>query len=195
MITRHALAAAVLIALAGFLPHVVFADEAADIAAVEREITAEDEATEIVKKARERARKAVLASSIGQHAEQHRLAVKAANEAFRNSTAYRQYLGDEQMGEFRCVNCSSEDYLEKSHAHNEERFARVRRFEEARKEFRLEELDDESVVLHNRMRRLIDKMTDRFIEDEIDKAIEQDLKALEQELRKQRPPLEGVHDA
>ena len=191
---RNLIAATAVLVVAFWSPGIA-ADDAADIAAVEQEIAAEDEAAAFVKRARKRAEKAVRASSIGQYAEQHRLATIAANEALKTSTAYRQYLGEEQLGEFRCVNCSSDVYLEKSHAHNEERFARMRRYEDVRKELRLDELADESAILHNRIRRLIDKMTDRFIEDEINKAIEQDLRALERELRRRRPPLEGVHDA
>lgn len=176
-------------------PASLFADDAADIDAVEREIMAEDRAMEIVMRARERAEVAVRSSSIGKNVERLQAEFRTAKQEFENTEAYRQYLGSDQLGAFSCTGCSSDEYLEKSHEHNQEQHARYMRFEETRKGFRLEELSSEAGELHKRMRRLIEKMTDRFIEDEINRAKEQDMRALERELRKMRKTSTDIHDA
>lgn len=220
---RNVLAAtAIVLAVGTIAAPPSLAEEAADIEAIERELQAENRAIEIVKRARERAERAVMASSIGKEVERLQAEVKNVYAILENTEAHRQYLGsdkmdltlDEQCPHERrviveCDDCSAKEWSKKQRAddharwerrsacvdaHFAEHEARYQRFLDKREELRIDEIVDERDAAYSRMRQLIEKMTDRFIEDEINNAIEQDMNALERELRKMRKTSTDIHD-
>ena len=204
--------AAVILLVAVWLD-VALADPAADIDAVEQEIAAEDEAAAIYKRARERAVAAVAASSAGQDVANLQAALEAADAAFKKSEAYQQYLGDDKLGDLpeypwrvECPDCSFDERTKKlkdaQDAHSaavqaqlDEYEARRLHYDAAREAAGLDQMKDAIFAAQQRVLRLRKKMTDRFIEDEIIKAVEEDMKPLERELRKIRRNPDGVHDA
>ena len=154
------------------------ADDAADVEAVERELEAEAMAIELYERAVERANKAVAASSLGKKVARLWNEFWSANDAFEETRAYREYLGPDKL-EVGCFGCSDAEREAKS----AERDARLNRYHEARRSFRIAEIVEERDAAHLRMNALRNKMVLKFLADEIAKAAEQKLNDLERELR------------
>lgn len=169
------------------LPVALSAGEIDDIQAVEREIAAENEAMEIVKRARERAIKAVQASSLGVEYAGLKNALQAARAEFESSDAYTLYKSEETKKWLDPLSCLEDRCSDEEQA---QRWAEVDRridaYFAAQEQFEreTEEIRFAKERIYDQLDRLVDLMTDVFIEDEVDKAIELDLRELERSLRR-----------
>ena len=196
-----------------FPAHQTLADEAADLEAVEQELEAETIALELYKRARERAVKAVQASSLAakhdrlwevsrEALEAHKRASGETRQAWdRESAAWDMAREAEREAQIQSIGAlaeGGEDGIDaslrvmKEWQENDRTRPRAMALSEETKEFREVEnrlwreyrsASDAAFVQSERMGMMIDKMTLKFLADEIAKAVEQELGDLERELR------------
>lgn len=153
-----------------------WADEQADIKAVEEILEIEKQALEIRKRATDRANVAVNKSSLGEKCKRSHEAYAKANDDLKNSKAHREYLGEDKLE-------SPLDYKE-LRKHNEEVGRRMRAYDDARKP--VEALMDIYMALVRQCNRMKDKVFLIFLDDEIEKAVKSERKQLSRELKKMR---------
>ena len=155
------------------------AQERADVALVEEEIRAVDEALEIHERAKERARKAVLASSLGQKYQKAKDEAAKAWTALKASRAHREYLGKDKMGiGTRPLT------LEAMNSHLKERDRRREAYDMAAQKPKL--LSKRSSLLADQCEFFMKRMTSIFLDDEIERAAKKKLDGLMRELKKIR---------
>lgn len=159
--------------------HQSFADAADDLEAVERELEAEATALELYRRAVDRASKAVEESSLGQKVKKLEEEIVAIEEAFVKTRAYREWRGPDKLIAL-CLECESQIEGIGTYAEYE---ARMQRYFEARRSFRVDETLEEYETERSRMNSLRSRMVLKFLADEIAQAVEQGLGDLERELR------------
>ena len=154
---------------------------------MEREIAAQNDAFDIVRRARERAIKAVNASSLGVEHARLEDALQTATRTFESSEPVTLVRSEETRKWADPVSCIVDRCSE---AEENRRWAEINRRMEAyyaaKEQFDREMRDMRTAkeAAYDRMERLVDLMTDIFIEDEIDNAIEMELRELERSLRR-----------
>ena len=164
------------------------ADEKADIALVERELRAMDEAREIEKRAQKRAYAAVWKSSVGSKCLEHKRKYQDADKAFRQSGAFREYLGNKKIDYLEAlkrISNEAKNYgekMRKEQALEKELSRRKRAYNEANRSIKnLRSLWHEYEKLCHLW---VKKMTVIFLRQEIRAADRKKLRTLKRELEK-----------
>ena len=166
------------------------AEERADVALVEREIRAVDEAIAIHDRAKERAEKAVSLSSLGR---QYRKAKDEAAKAWKvleATRAHREYLGKDKIEDRRAFAAFSGENVEAQfEPWFTERYLaeQDRRRKEYAKASKVPKILSEKASLYAKQVALfVKKMTRIFLTDEIERAEQKKLDGLMRELKKIR---------
>ena len=169
--------AIILILCVSMLP--AWADEQADIKAVEDILEIEKQAIEIRKRARDRANVVVDGSSLGASCKKSHKTYKKALDDFNKSKAYREYLGDEKMKRLD-YNYTSRQFDK----WNKEMQRRQDAYTAAKEP--VDKFMDVFVALTKQCNRMKDKVFLIFLDDEIEKAVKSKKKHLSRELKKLR---------
>ena len=153
-----------------------WADEQADIEAVEKILKIEKEALEIRDRAGKRAKVAVRKSSLGERCRQAKAAHEEARNALKKTKEYRQYLGSEKMNdkdrpyEFDKIQKWLEEWERRREAY-EKVAASVK------------QLGKIYSQMSDQCYRMEEKVFLIFLDDEIDRAVEAKMKHLSRELK------------
>lgn len=174
--------------VSGSLISASLADEKADVARVEQEIQAVDEAIAIHDRAKERAQRAVHRSSLGKQYRAAKAEATKARKEFEASRAYQQHLGKHKLkrpqpfarsigagGDPQSELSALQDYLDETDRRRKE-------YEKASKIPEL--LSRKANVYAEKMAIYIRRMTRIFLDDEILRAEQKKLDGLRRELKK-----------
>ena len=166
------------------------AEEKADVALVEREIQAVDEAIAIHNRAKERAEKAVALSSLGQEFRTAQAGAAKAWQDLKVSRAHREYLGKDKITDQRSFAKSigeegTDPYVDwLSEKYFKEIDQRRKRYQDATKVPKL--LSEQAALYAEEIQIFVKRMTRIFLTDEIDRAQQKKLDGLTRELKKIR---------
>ena len=156
-----------------------WADEQADIKAVEEILKIEKEALEIRDRASTRAKVAVAKSSLGKKCRQAKYDHENARRSLKKTKEYREYLGSEKLDERKMPRD-----LDKMREWISESERRHKAYEKKAASVKL--LGKMRSQLSDQCFRMEEKVFLIFLDDEIDQAVEAKLKHLSRELRKIR---------